>query len=130
MKKATVKTTAIPHRSFWLSHRDGATVEKRFILPVRKPVTLVKSESTPSRYHFWSSVSLSLSKGREEGHQDRFKPGNLGGKAVSHSLVLCLDSPQHQSSGRESNLPPHPPGSPLRASAAQQRASQSLSILT
>lgn len=62
MKKATIKTTAIPHRSFRLSRPDRATVEKRFTLPVSRPVTLVKSESMPSRYRFWSSVSLSMSK--------------------------------------------------------------------
>lgn len=45
MKKATIKTTAIPHRSFRLSRPDRATVEKRFTLPVSRPVTLVKSES-------------------------------------------------------------------------------------
>lgn len=45
MKKATIKTTAIPHRSFRLSRPDLAIVEKRFTLPVSRPVTLVKSES-------------------------------------------------------------------------------------
>jgi hypothetical protein len=45
MKKATIKTTAIPHRSFRLSRPDRAIVEKRFTLPVSRPVTLVKSES-------------------------------------------------------------------------------------
>lgn len=45
MKKATIKTKAIPHRSFRLSRPDRATVEKRFTLPVSRPVTLVKSES-------------------------------------------------------------------------------------
>lgn len=45
MKKATIKATAIPHRSFRLSRPDLAIVEKRFTLPVSRPVTLVKSES-------------------------------------------------------------------------------------
>lgn len=45
MKKATIKTTAIPHRSFRLSRPDRAIEEKRFTLPVSRPVTLVKSES-------------------------------------------------------------------------------------
>lgn len=45
MKKATIKTTAIPQRSFRLSRPDLAIVEKRFTLPVSRPVTLVKSES-------------------------------------------------------------------------------------
>ncbi|EGW07742.1 hypothetical protein I79_025078 [Cricetulus griseus] len=45
MKKATIKTMAIPHRSFRLSRPDRAIVEKRFTLPVSRPVTLVKSES-------------------------------------------------------------------------------------
>lgn len=54
MKKATIKTRAIPHRSFRLSRPDRAIVEKRFTLPVSRPVTLVKSESCrrdPTRSH-------------------------------------------------------------------------------
>lgn len=62
MKKATIKPMAILHRSFRLSRPDCAIVEKRFMLPVSRPVMLVKSESMPSRYRFWSSVSLSMSR--------------------------------------------------------------------
>lgn len=45
MKKTTIRPTAIPHRSFRLSRPDRAIVENRFTLPVRRPVTLVKSVS-------------------------------------------------------------------------------------
>lgn len=45
MKKATTRPTATPHRSFRLSRPDRAMVEKRFTLPVSRPVMLVKSES-------------------------------------------------------------------------------------
>lgn len=62
MKKATIRPTAIPQRSFRLSRPDRAIVENRFTLPVSRPVILVKSESMPSRYRFWSSASLSMSR--------------------------------------------------------------------
>lgn len=62
MKKATIRPAAIPHRSFRLSRPDLAIVEKRFTLPVSRPVMLVKSESMLSRYRFWSSASLSMSR--------------------------------------------------------------------
>lgn len=45
MKKTTIRPMATPQRSFRLSRPDLAIVEKRFTLPVRRPVTLVKSES-------------------------------------------------------------------------------------
>lgn len=45
MKKTTIRPTAIPHRSFRLSRPDRVMVEKRFTLPVSRPVTLVRSDS-------------------------------------------------------------------------------------
>lgn len=61
MKKTTIRTPATPHNSFRLSRPDRAIVEKRFTLPVSRPVMLMKSEPMPSSYRFWSSVSLSMS---------------------------------------------------------------------
>lgn len=65
MKKTTTRPKAMQHRSFRLSLPDRAIVEKRFTLPVSRPVTLVKSESMPSRYRFWSSASLSMSRAND-----------------------------------------------------------------
>lgn len=45
MKKTTIRPMATPHSSFRLSRPDRAIVEKRFTLPVSRPVTLAKSES-------------------------------------------------------------------------------------
>ena len=57
MKKATIRPTAIPQRSFRLSRPDRAIVENRFTLPVSRPVILVKSES-------WGRNSNIVTKGQ------------------------------------------------------------------
>lgn len=44
MKKTTMRPPATPHSSFRLSRPDRAIVEKRFTLPVSRPVVLRKSE--------------------------------------------------------------------------------------
>lgn len=117
MKKTTIRPPATPHSSFRLSRPDRVIVEKRFTLPVSRPVMLMKSEpwgrntarsrgqsllgpqgcpagtgqragltetcmqvadlTMPSRYRFWSSVSLSMSRASWSGHRGRgVRPGH------------------------------------------------------
>ena len=74
MKKATIRPMATQHRSFRLSRPDRATVEKRFTLPVSRPVTLAKSESwgrNPARHQgrrlYAHAGAWQQAKGRADG---------------------------------------------------------------